>query len=99
MMQHQHNLQQSATLAEFIEQDHIDNIMAATATVLKYCPKVSTDHKPLQEVLYKSTITKEVTEISLPMETNKDPHFILIEGAPGVGKTLLLKEIAYRWGK
>ena len=68
--QHQHNLQQSATLAEFIEQGHIDNIMAATTTVL---PKVATDHKPLQKVLHKSTITKEVAEFLLPMETNKDP--------------------------
>ena len=25
--------------------------------------------------------------------------FILIEGAPGIGKSVLLKEIAYRWGK
>ena len=98
LIQHhnQHNLQQSATLAEFIEQGHIDNIMATTTTVL---PKVTTDHEPLQEILHNSTITKEVSKFLLPMETNKDPHFILIEGAPGMGKTLLLKEIAYRWGK
>ena len=53
----------------------------------------------MQEVLHNSTITKEVEEILLPMEVNKDPHFILFEGAPGIGKTLLLKEIAYSWGK
>ena len=33
------------------------------------------------------------------MEANKDPQFILIKGAPCMGKTLLLKEIAYSWGK
>ena len=32
-------------------------------------------------------------------DTNSDhlPRSILIEGAPGIGKTILLKEIAYRW--
>ena len=57
--------------------------MAATTTAL---PKVATDHEPVQEILHKSTITKEVAEFLLPMETNKDPHFILIEGTPGMGK-------------
>ena len=70
--------------------------MVATTTVLY---KVTTDHESLQKVLHKSTITKEIAEFLLQMETNKDPHFILIEGAPGMGKTLLLKEIAYGWGK
>ena len=86
-------------MAEFIEQGHIDGVIPVTTTVVKYCPKVSTDCESVQEVLHNSTITKEVAEILLTMEANKVPHFILIEGAPGMGKTLLLKEIAYSWGK
>ena len=46
-----------------------------------------------------SKVTKEVAEILAPLETSDDPQFILIEGAPGIGKTLLLREISYRWGK
>ena len=101
LIQHQHqtNMQQSTAMAEFIERGHIDSVIPKTTTVVKYCPKVSTDCEPVQEVLHNSTITKEVAEILLPMEANKDPHFILIEGAPGMGKTLLLKEIACSWGK
>ena len=53
--------------------------------------------QPLQEVLDTSKVTKEVTEILAPLETSDDPQFILIEGAPGIGKSLLLKHIAYRW--
>ena len=46
-----------------------------------------------------SKVTKEIAEILAPLETSDNPQFILIEGAPGIGKTLLLREISYRWGK
>ena len=46
-----------------------------------------------------SRATKEIKEILAPLENNEGSSFILIEGAPGIGKTVLLKEIAYRWGQ
>ena len=52
-------------------------------------------HEPLQEVLNTSKVTKEVAEILASLETSSDPQFALIEGAPGIGKSLLLKQIAY----
>ena len=42
--------------------------------------------------------TKEIEEILTPLENNTNSAFILIEGAPGIGKSVLLKEIAYKWG-
>jgi len=53
--------------------------------------------KPLQEVLDISTVTNKVEEILVPLEKSGKPQYILIEGPPGVGKSVLLKEIAYRW--
>ena len=54
-----------------------------------------------QEKIYKtldtSTATKDIAEILSPLESGKRSSFILIEGAPGIGKSALLKEIAYRW--
>jgi len=44
-------------------------------------------------------VTKEVTKILAPLDKHEKPQFILIEGAPGIGKSVLLREIAYRWGK
>ena len=44
-----------------------------------------------------SRTTKEIEEILAPLEKGKESAFILIEGAPGIGKTVLLKEIAYKW--
>ena len=46
-----------------------------------------------------SKVTKEVTKILAPLEEQEEPQFIMIEGAPGIGKSVLLREIAYRWGK
>ena len=84
-------------MAEFVERGHIDKFVPVTTTdVLPKRPKLDSP-QPLQEVLDTSKVTKEVTEILAPLETSDDPQFILIEGAPGIGKSLLLKHIAYRW--
>ena len=85
-------------MAEFVERGHIDKVVSVTKTdTLHKRPKLDS-HQPLQEVLDTSKVTKEVAEILVPLETSDDPQFILIEGAPGIGKSLLLKHIAYRWG-
>ena len=57
------------------------------------CYSESHSKKPL----HRGIVTNELTEILIPLEQAKDPQFILIEGAPGIGKSVLLKEIAYRW--
>ena len=53
-----------------------------------------------------SHVTKDIADIFTadPMDQSEDstdlnmpPKRILIEGAPGIGKTVLAKEIAYRW--
>ena len=94
LIQHQghRTLEQSTAMAKFVERGHIDKVVSGTKR-----PKLDS-HQPLQEVLDTSKVTKEVAEILAPLETSDDPQFILIEGAPGIGKSLLLKHIAYRWG-
>ena len=98
LIQHGHrNLEQSTAMAKFVERGHIDKVvLVATTDTLPKRPKLDS-HPPLQEVLDTSKVTKEVAEILAPLETSDDSQFILIEGAPGIGKSLLLKHIAYRW--
>ena len=99
LIQHGHrNLEQSTAMAKFVEQGHINKIISISKTNTLPKPKLDS-HQPLQEVLDTSKVTKEVAEILAPLETGDDPQLILIEGAPGIGKSLLLKHIAYRWGK
>ena len=96
----QHSMKQAtAMVAQVIQTGDIDEItsLVSKQSVTKHHPKLVSDES-LQEVLDSSTVTKELTEILAPLEQSKDPQFILIEGAPGIGKSILLKEIAYRWG-
>ena len=47
--------------------------------------------------LENSAVTKDIRKILDPLTKNDGPQIILIEGAPGIGKSVLLREIAYRW--
>lgn len=56
--------------------------------------------EPLKEVLEDSVVTKELENILARLDSeNGVPQFILVEGPPGIGKSVLLQEICYRWGK
>ena len=49
-----------------------------------------------------ANMTKNISDIFLPVIASDEPFVdlrILIEGAPGIGKTVLAKEIAYQWAK
>ena len=48
------------------------------------------------------SMTKNISDIFLPLKAPDESLMVLrvlIEGAPGIGKTVLAKEIAYRWAK
>ena len=92
--------EQVAVLAELMYAGNIDEVVlvAGGHPNIKLHPKLKGDKK-FQKILDTSTPTKEIKEILTTLENNEEPCFVLIEGAPGVGKSVLLKEIAYRWGK
>ena len=90
-----HTMKQATAMAQLIQTGDIDEItsLASNLSVPKHHPKLESQEGPLDG----SKVTKKLTEILAPLEQSKDPQFILIEGAPGIGKSILLKEIAYRW--
>ena len=44
-----------------------------------------------------SNVTTDIKKLFIPEISGESPKRILIEGAPGIGKTILAKEIAYQW--
>ncbi|XP_065914093.1 protein NLRC3-like [Dysidea avara] len=88
-----HNLQQAMAITKLTQTGDIASLASSQPV-----PKRYPSHQPLQEVLDTSTVTKDVEQILAPLEKNNEPQFILVEGLPGIGKSVLLKEIAYRWG-
>ena len=56
--------------------------------------KVANNHNPNF-----GKMMKEMTEIFATIEESETSQFILVKGAAGIGKTVLLPEVAYRWGK
>ena len=44
-------------------------------------------------------ITTDIAEIFKSVECNDNPYTLLIEGAPGIGKTVLSNEIVFQWAK
>ena len=99
LIQHQGrcNFKHTSAIATFVAQGYIDKVVSNGSGPVSEYYQTHTNHQPLQEVLNTSKVTKEVAEILAPLETNDDPQFVLIEGAPGIGKSLLLREVAYRW--
>ena len=54
-------------------------------------------HQSQREALDNSKTTKQLVDILAPLQQSDNAQFILVEGLPGIGKSLLLQEIAYNW--
>ena len=78
-----------------------DAVRFFVAQELAASGKINTSQLYSHSNLY-TNMTKNIADIFLPAMAS-DGSFaylhILIEGAPGIGKTVLTKEIAYRWAK
>ena len=101
------------TIAELMHTGDIDKVAVVTgeqptverdkvATVSSEQPTVKRAKLDSNQKIYKmldnSRATDKIDEILAPLENSTKSAFILIEGAPGIGKSVLLKEIAYKWG-
>ena len=92
--QRQHTKEQRTEIAKITHSGRIKDMVSGTGS--------AHDQRPLREILEGSTVTKNITEILAPLEKDEGPkntRFVLIEGAPGIGKSMLMNEIAFMWSK
>ena len=88
--------EQVQAMAEMMHAGDIGKVAMVTGGEPAVKRKRLDSHEKFHKMLETSKATKEIEEI---LRENTESSFILIEGAPGIGKSMLLKEIAYRWGK
>ena len=87
------------TITKALHGGAISDVVSATSSepIAKY-PRLHS-HDKLGEALKASKATTDISEILAPLEVSDKAQTILIEGAPGIGKTFLLKHIAYSWAE
>ena len=82
------------TPAKFTKLGYIIHKHKRTSKDAKKSAVLARSGNPLSENV---AIEEEVSNIFIPIESNEHPQIILIEGAPGIGKTMLMKEIGRLW--
>ena len=87
-----HSLEQIQAMAKLMYTGDISKVAMGTG---EQSTVKQDGQEKFHKMLDKSKTTKEIEEILAPLD--KESAFVLIEGAPGIGKSVLLKEISYRW--
>ena len=90
---------EATAMAKLIHAGNINNVTLETGDHPSIKHARPDSHDKCHKVLNTSRVTKEIEVILAPLVQSKEACFILIEGASGIGKSMLLKEVAYRWGK
>ena len=95
----EHSIKDATTITKVLRTGAISDVVSVTnSEPITKRPRLYS-HDKLEEALKASKTTTEVSEIIAPLEMNDNPQTILIEGAPGIGKTILLKHIACSWAE
>ena len=99
LIHHQgHRTREEVTaMAELMYSGNISKVASVTGEQSTVKRDTLGGHQKFHKMSDTSRATKEIEEILAPLEKGNESAFILIEGAPGIGKTVLLKEIAYKW--
>ena len=71
------------------------NFKQAATLQLARARAIPITHRPMNKI----KTTKKLADILNSLGEGNEEQFILVEGLPGIGKSLLLQEIAYNWAK
>ena len=95
----EHSMRDVTKVTEALHRGAISDVISATSSVPIAMQHSLHCHNIFGDALKASKTTTEVSEILAPLGVSGNSQTILIEGAPGIGKTILLKQIAYSWAK
>ena len=95
----EYSINDVTTIIKALHSGAISDVVSATSSKPLAMQTSSHRHDNLGAALKASKTTTEISEILAPLEVSDKPQTILIEGAPGIGKTILLKHIAYNWAE
>ena len=95
----EHSMRDVTIVTEALHSGAISDVISSTSSKPIAMQPSLHYHDKLGNALKASKTTTEVSEILAPLEVSDNPQTILIEGAPGIGKTILLKHIAYSWAE
>ena len=93
------SITQATTIIKALHRGAISDVVSATTSELIAKHPRLHGHDELGEALKANKATTDISEILAPLEVSDKAQTILIEGAPGIGKTILLKHIAYSWAE
>ena len=93
------SITQVTTITKALHRGAISDVVSATTSEPIAKRPGLHSHDELGEALKASKTTTDISEILAPLEVSDKAQTILIEGAPGIGKTILLKHIAYSWAE
>ena len=95
----EHTIKDVTTITKALHKGAISDVVSATSSEPIAKRPGLHSHDKLGEALKASKTTTDISEILAPLEVSDKAQTILIEGAPGIGKTILLKHIAYSWAE
>jgi len=95
----QRNIEDIVTITETLHIGGISDIIFATNNQPMPLTHQLNNHQQLREALQTSKVTRNIVDILMPLEQSDSPQMVLIEGAPGVGKSILMKHIAFSWAE
>ena len=95
----EHTIKDVTTITKALHKGAISDVVSATSNEpIAKRPRLHS-HDKLGDAVKASKATTDISEILAPLELSDKAQTILIEGAPGIGKTILLKHIAYSWAE
>jgi len=88
----QRTAQDTTTIITRLHSGGIHDVISATSSN-------HPNNQPLKSALQYSDVTKKAADVLEVFEHSNSPQTVLIEGAPGIGKSILMKHIAYSWAE